>query len=223
MSDSKDLDDLLDKNRHWASDVELRSPGFFSSLLKQQEPQYLWIGCADSRVPANELVGLAPGELFVHRNVANVVSHADLNCLSVVQFAVDQLKVKHVIVVGHSNCGGVKAALLNQRVGLVDNWLRHVHDVKTRHLDWIQTVPEARRVDALCELNVLEQARNVCETTVVKDAWYRGQSVVIHGWFYGLHNGLLQDLQITVAGPDDVQPAYDAALKAVHQRYANAS
>ncbi|MEF7614306.1 carbonate dehydratase [Aquincola sp. MAHUQ-54] len=213
------LDDLLDKNRNWAHDVEQRQPGFFSSLLKQQEPQYLWIGCADSRVPANELVGLAPGELFVHRNVANVVSHADLNCLSVVQFAVDQLKVKHIMIVGHSNCGGVKAALYNLRVGLVDNWLRHVHDVKSRHQAWLDTVPEEHRVNALCELNVLEQARNVCETTVVKDAWYRGQQVVIHGWFYGLHNGILQDLRISVGGPDEVVAAYEAALEALHRRY----
>ncbi|MCR5865575.1 MAG: carbonate dehydratase [Aquincola tertiaricarbonis] len=217
---SHSLDDLLGKNRKWAADVEQRQPGFFSSLLKQQEPQYLWIGCADSRVPANELVGLAPGELFVHRNVANVVAHSDLNCLSVVQFAVDQLKVQHIMIVGHSNCGGVRAALYNKRVGLVDNWLRHVQDVRSRHQAWLDTVPEARKVDALCELNVLEQARNVCETTVVQDAWQRGQMVVIHGWFYGLHNGLLQDLRITVGSSDDVNGAYEASLAALQQRYA---
>lgn len=217
------LDDLLDKNRQWAADVEHRQPGFFSSLLKQQEPQYLWIGCADSRVPANELVGLAPGELFVHRNVANVVAHSDLNCLSVVQFAVDQLKVQHIMIVGHSNCGGVRAALYNKRVGLVDNWLRHVQDVRSRHQAWLDTVPEARRVDALCELNVLEQARNVCETTVVQDAWQRGQTVVIHGWFYGLHNGLLQDLRMTVGNSDDVNTAYETSLAAVQQRYTPAT
>lgn len=217
------LADLLDKNRQWAADVEHRQPGFFSSLLKQQEPQYLWIGCADSRVPANELVGLAPGELFVHRNVANVVAHSDLNCLSVVQFAVDQLKVQHIMIVGHSNCGGVRAALYNKRVGLVDNWLRHVQDVRSRHQGWLDTVPEARRVDALCELNVLEQARNVCETTVVQDAWQRGQTVVIHGWFYGLHNGLLQDLRMTVGSSDDVNTAYETSLAAVQQRYTPAT
>ncbi|URI10687.1 carbonate dehydratase [Aquincola tertiaricarbonis] len=217
------LADLLDKNRQWAADVEHRQPGFFSSLLKQQEPQYLWIGCADSRVPANELVGLAPGELFVHRNVANVVAHSDLNCLSVVQFAVDQLKVQHIMIVGHSNCGGVRAALYNKRVGLVDNWLRHVQDVRSRHQAWLDTVPEARRVDALCELNVLEQARNVCETTVVQDAWQRGQTVVIHGWFYGLHNGLLQDLRMTVGNSDDVNTAYETSLAAVQQRYTPAT
>lgn len=217
------LADLLDKNRRWAADVEQHQPGFFSSLLKQQEPQYLWIGCADSRVPANELVGLAPGELFVHRNVANVVAHSDLNCLSVVQFAVDQLKVQHIMIVGHSNCGGVRAALYNKRVGLVDNWLRHVQDVRSRHQAWLDTVPEARRVDALCELNVLEQARNVCETTVVQDAWQRGQTVVIHGWFYGLHNGLLQDLRMTVGNSDDVNTAYETSLAAVQQRYTPAT
>ena len=217
------LDDLLDKNRRWAAKVEQHQPGFFSSLLKQQEPQYLWIGCADSRVPANELVGLAPGELFVHRNVANVVAHSDLNCLSVVQFAVDQLKVQHIMIVGHSNCGGVRAALYNQRVGLVDNWLRHVQDVRSRHQAFLDRVPESRRVDALCELNVLEQARNVCETTVVQDAWQRGQTVVIHGWFYGLHNGLLQDLRMTVGNSDDVNTAYETSLAAVQQRYTPAT
>lgn len=217
------LADLLDKNRRWAADVEQHQPGFFSSLLKQQEPQYLWIGCADSRVPANELVGLAPGELFVHRNVANVVAHSDLNCLSVVQFAVDQLKVQHIMIVGHSNCGGVRAALYNKRVGLVDNWLRHVQDVRSRHQAFLDSVPESRRVDALCELNVLEQARNVCETTVVQDAWQRGQTVVIHGWFYGLHNGLLQDLRMTVGNSDDVNTAYETSLAAVQQRYTPAT
>jgi carbonic anhydrase len=217
---SKTLDELFDLNKQWAEKVEQREPGFFTRLLEQQTPEYLWIGCADSRVPANELVGLAPGELFVHRNVANVVAHSDLNCLSVVQFAVDGLRVKHIMVVGHSGCGGIRAALLNQRLGLVDNWLRHVQDVRSKHQAWIDTVDEARRLDALCELNVLEQARNVCETTVVQDAWLRGQSVVIHGWFYGLHNGLIEDLCMTVSGPTEVATAYEAALKAVHQRYA---
>jgi carbonic anhydrase len=215
-----ELNDLFDRNRQWASDTEAREPGFFSRLLKQQTPQYLWIGCADSRVPANELVGLLPGELFVHRNVANVVAHSDLNCLSVLQFAVDALRVQHVIVVGHSNCGGVKAALHDLRVGLVDNWLRHVQDVRDKHREWLFGIPAEYRNDALCELNVLEQALNVCQTTVVKDAWLRGQSVVVHGWVYGLHNGLLQDLCMTVGGPDDVTPAYERALRAVHRRVA---
>jgi carbonic anhydrase len=164
-------------------------------------------------------VGLLPGELFVHRNVANVVVHSDLNCLSVMQFAVDALKVQHIIVVGHSNCGGVRAALLDERVGLVDNWLRHVQDVRNKHQAWIEGVSEARRIDALCELNVLEQAVNVCQTTVVRDAWARGQAVAVHGWVYGLHNGLLEDLRISAARPDDVGRAYAHALAAVRRRY----
>ena len=214
-----DLSDLFDNNRRWAEDTEAREPGFFSRLLEQQAPQYLWIGCADSRVPANELVGLLPGELFVHRNVANVVVHSDLNCLSVMQFAVDALRVRHIIVVGHSGCGGVRAALLDLRVGLADNWLRHVQDVRNKHLAWLDAVPEDRRVDALCELNVLEQAVNVCQTTVVRDAWGRGQSVAVHGWVYGLHNGLLEDLRISAGRPEDVPLAYELALAAVKQRY----
>ncbi|MDG0855424.1 carbonate dehydratase [Roseateles puraquae] len=221
MTDANDqLQDLLNNNKRWAAETESREPGFFSRLLKQQTPQYLWIGCADSRVPANELVDLLPGELFVHRNVANVVVHSDLNCLSVMQFAVDHLKVRHIIVVGHSNCGGVKAALYDTRVGLVENWIRHVQDVRHMHREWLDTVPEARRVDALCELNVLEQARNACHTTVVRDAWARGQEIVVHGWVYGLHNGLLEDLAVTAASAADVDPAYRQALAAVKQRYA---
>ncbi len=213
------LQDLLDNNKRWAADTEAESPGFFSRLLKQQTPQYLWIGCADSRVPANELVDLLPGELFVHRNVANVVVHSDLNCLSVMQFAVDQLKVRHVIIVGHSNCGGVVAALRDQRVGLVDNWLRHVQDVRHMHNAWLETIPDARRVNALCELNVLEQARNACHTTVVQDAWTRGQEVVVHGWVYGLHNGLLEDLHISASCVEDIEPAYRRALALVKARH----
>ena len=214
------LNDLFENNRAWAERTEAQEPGFFSRLLKQQAPQYMWIGCADSRVPANELVGLLPGELFVHRNVANVVVHSDLNCLSVMQFAVDMLKVQHIIVVGHSGCGGVTAALKDVRVGLADNWIRHVQDVRNRHQAWLDGLPEARRVDALVELNVLEQARNVCRTTIVQDAWSRGQQVVVHGWVYGLHNGLLNDLSITAAGPDEVASAYDSALAALQRRYA---
>ena len=217
---STELQDLLDKNRAWAAKTEEREPGFFSKLLTQQTPQYLWIGCADSRVPANELVDLLPGELFVHRNVANVVVHSDLNCLSVMQFAVDQLKVSHIIIVGHSNCGGVRAALFDVRTGLADNWIRHVQDVRNDHQDWLDSLPEMQRVNALCELNVLEQARNACQTTVVQDAWARGQQVVVHGWVYGLHNGLLQDLQITASSHDEVAPAYRRALSAVKSRYA---
>ena len=216
---STELDELFASNRRWAESTERREPGFFSRLLEQQAPQYLWIGCADSRVPANELVGLLPGELFVHRNVANVVVHSDLNCLSVMQFAVDALHVQHIIVVGHSGCGGVRAALEDRRFGLADNWLRHVQDVRNKHLTWLDGLPEARRVDALCELNVLEQAVNACQTTVVRDAWARGQGVVVHGWVYGLHNGLLDDLRITVAAPDAVAGAYAGALAAVQRRH----
>jgi carbonic anhydrase len=217
---STQLTELFDNNRRWAEDTEAREPGFFTKLLNQQTPQYLWIGCADSRVPANELVDLLPGELFVHRNVANVVVHSDLNCLSVIQFATDVLHVKHIIVVGHSNCGGVRAALEDRRIGLADNWIRHVQDVRNRHQPWLDSVDPARRVDALCELNVVEQALNVCQTTIVQDAWHRGQEVVVHGWVYGLHNGLLEDLSMTVAGSDDVLPAYEGALAAVQARYA---
>ena len=217
---STDLKELFESNRRWAAETESREPGFFTGLLKQQAPQYLWIGCSDSRVPANDLVDLLPGELFVHRNVANVVVHSDLNCLSVIQYAVDLLRVQHIIVVGHSGCGGVKAAMNNLRVGLADNWIRHVQDVRDRHADWLAGIDAARRVDALCELNVLEQALNVCETTVVRDAWQRGQSVVVHGWVYGLHDGLLADLAMTVSGPPDVHPAYQSALASLKQRHA---
>ena len=214
------LHELLDSNRLWAAKTEQRSPGFFTGLLSQQAPQYLWIGCADSRVPANELVDLLPGELFVHRNLANVVVHSDLNCLSVIQFATDLLKVKHIIVVGHSRCGGVVAALNDQRVGLADNWIRHVQDVRNRHQEWLDTLPQAERVDALGELNVIEQARNVCQTTVVQDAWARGQELVVHGWFYSLNNGLLRDLKITVADAGDMAAAFDNAVAALHERHA---
>ncbi|AKJ31392.1 carbonate dehydratase [Caldimonas brevitalea] len=214
------LQDLFDNNRAWARNIEQRSPGFFSRLTGQQEPQYLWIGCADSRVPANEIVGLMPGELFVHRNVANVVVHSDLNCLSVMQFAIDLLKVKHIMVVGHYGCSGVKAALQHTRVGLADNWLRHVQDVCNRHQAWLDTLAdETQRHNALCELNVLEQALNVCQTTVVRDAWQRGQQVVVHGWVYGVHNGLLQDLRMVVNSPDALHPAYDEALAKLRERY----
>ena len=200
--------------------MEAARPGFFSSLLQQQVPRYLWIGCADSRVPANELVDLKPGEMFVHRNVANVVVHSDLNCLSVIQFATEVLKVMHIIVVGHSQCGGVRAALEDRRIGLADNWIRHVQDVRNRHAAWLDTLPAELRVDALCELNVVEQALNVCQTTIVQDAWQRGQEIVVHGWVYGLHDGLLQDLAITVSRLDDAGAAYEAALAGVRARYA---
>jgi carbonic anhydrase len=220
---SRELTELFEANRHWAAETETRTPGFFTRLTQQQQPQYMWIGCADSRVPANELVDLLPGELFVHRNVANLLVHSDLNALSVLQYAVDVLGVLHIIVVGHSNCGGVRAALLNHRAGLVDNWLRHVQDVRDTHEAFLADVPAERRVDALVELNVLEQARNVCRTTIVQDAWQRGQSVTVHGWVYGLHNGLLDDLKITAARAEDVAPAYEQGLAFIQQRYRQAA
>ncbi len=217
---STDLKDLLDGNRRWAAETERRKPGFFTSLLGQQAPHYLWIGCADSRVPANEILGLLPGDVFVHRNVANVVVHSDLNALSVMQFAIDMLQVRHVIVVGHYGCGGVAAALHDRRIGIADNWLRHVHDVRNKHRAWLEGIADdARRLDALCELNVLEQALNVCETTVVQDAWARGQSVVVHGWVYGLHDGLLQDLKITASALAEVGAAYALAVRALKARF----
>lgn len=218
-SGMNDIQDLLDNNRRWASETERRAPGFFKRLQAQQAPRYLWIGCADSRVPANELVGLAPGELFVHRNIANIVVHSDLNCLSVVQFATDVLKVRHIIVVGHSNCNGVGAALKDERVGLADNWIRHVQDVRNRHQSWLEGLPAARRVDALCELNVVEQALNVCQGTVVHDAWRRGQDLTVHGWFYGLQNGRLDDLTMSVCGRDDPHAVYRSAISVVKARH----
>ena len=216
---SKELSELFDRNREWATKVEAARPGFFTGLRAQQKPRYMWLGCADSRVPANELVDLLPGELFVHRNVANLLVHSDLNALSVIQYAVDVLGVQHIIVVGHSNCGGIRAAMTNQRAGLVDNWLRHVQDVRDLQEEFLNGLHESLRVDALVELNVLEQARNVCRTTVVTDAWQRGQSVVVHGWVYGLDNGLLQDMRVTAASSDEVAGAYAQALQALHQRW----
>ena len=216
---SKELSELFERNREWSTKVEAARPGFFSGLRNQQKPRYMWLGCADSRVPANELVDLLPGELFVHRNVANLLVHSDLNALSVVQYAVDVLGVQHIIVVGHSNCGGVRAAMNNQRAGLVDNWLRHVQDVRDLEEEFLNSLHESLRVDALVELNVLEQARNVCRTTIVTDAWQRGQTVVVHGWVYGLENGLLQDMRVTAASSEEVAPAYAQALQALHQRW----
>lgn len=215
----KDLSELFDRNREWAARTEAARPGFFTSLLSNQTPHYMWIGCSDSRVPANDLVDLLPGELFVHRNVANVVVHSDLNALSVIQYAVDVLGVQHIIVVGHSKCGGVRAAMTNQRAGLVDNWLRHVQDVRDANEDFLKGLHSSLQVDALVELNVLEGARNVCRTTVVTDAWQRGQTVVVHGWVYGLNNGLLEDLRITADSADEVSAVYQAAHAAVISRW----
>lgn len=209
------LQDLFTHNRAWAAQMERERPGFFTSLKSQQNPKYMWIGCSDSRVPANQITGLEPGEVFVHRNVANVVVHSDLNALSTIQFAVDQLKVEHVMVVGHYGCGGVNAALENLRVGLADNWLRHIKDVRDRHSSILDAAPASTRLDVLCELNVIEQVMNVAHTTVMQDAWARGQRVAVHGWVYGLKDGLLQDLHITLDGMAGMASLYRAAIAGV--------
>jgi carbonic anhydrase len=207
---------LFANNRAWSERIRRVDPEFFAQLSRQQRPRYLWIGCADSRVPANEIVGLRPGELFVHRNIANVVVHSDLNCLSVMQFAVDVLQVEHIIVCGHYGCSGVSAALQNERVGLADNWLRHVQDVHSKHEARVVALPgAAQRIDRLCELNVIEQVANVCQTTVAHDAWKRGQSLAVHGWVYGLQDGLVRDLAITVSHSSEVSAAYASALAAL--------
>jgi carbonic anhydrase len=204
---------LLANNRRWAAEVTEERPDFFSRLSRQQAPKYLWIGCSDSRVPANEIVGLLPGELFVHRNVANVVVHSDLNCLSVIQYAVDVLNVDHIIVCGHYGCGGVGAALRDAKLGLIDNWLRHIQDVSQKHGSVLGDISdEDRRLDRLCELNVLEQVRNVCQTTVLQDAWRRGQTLAVHGWIYRIQDGLLHDLDICVTGEAEIGRCYAAAL-----------
>jgi carbonic anhydrase len=203
---------LLNNNAAWAAGLVERDPEFFVRLQRLQAPDYLWIGCSDSRVPANEIVGLAPGELFVHRNVANVVVHTDLNCLSVLQYAIDVVGVRHVIVTGHYGCGGVRAAFESARLGLIDNWLRHVEDVRQRHQTVLASLTGEIAVDRLCELNVVEQARHVCETTVVQDAWARGRPLTVHGWIYGLGDGRLHDLGFAAAGPSEVGRAYGTAL-----------
>jgi carbonic anhydrase len=215
---SSSIDDLFVHNREWAARMERERPGFFTALMQQQQPRYMWIGCSDSRVPANQITGLEPGEVFVHRNVANVVVPTDLNCLSTIQFAVDQLKVQHLMVVGHYNCGGVRAALEDLRVGLVDNWLRHVKDVREKHSSLLEWVPPEARLDALCELNVIEQVANVAHTTVMQDAWQRGQQVTLHGWVYGLSDGLLKDLHVSVSGNEHLGAAYRDAVTAVAVR-----
>ena len=209
------IQDLFTYNRAWAAQMERERPGFFTGLKSQQTPKYMWIGCSDSRVPANQITGLEPGEVFVHRNVANVVVHTDLNCLSTIQFAVDQLKVEHVMVVGHYGCGGVNAALHNLRVGLVDNWLRHIKDVRDRHADILDAALPEAQLDILCELNVIEQVMNVAHTTVVQDAWARGQRIALHGWVYGLKDGLLQDLHITLDSLEGMTSLYRAAIAGV--------
>jgi carbonic anhydrase len=200
----KDLHRLLDQNRAWAENIKASDPDFFQTLAKQQTPRFLWIGCADSRVPSTQLAGLKPGEMFVHRNVANLVVHTDFNCLSVMQYAVDVLKVEHIIVCGHDGCGGVKAAMSNQQFGLIDNWLRHVQDVFHEHEKLLSKISdENERVDRLCELNVIEQVRNVARTTIVQSAWQRSQELVVHGWIYGLQDGLLRDLGVSIDNADE--------------------
>jgi carbonic anhydrase len=209
----KKLQHLFDSNRSWSERIRRQSPDFFSKLARQQSPEYLWIGCSDSRVPANEIIGLLPGEVFVHRNIANVVAHSDLNCLSVIQFAVDVLKVKHIIVVGHYGCGGVGAALRGDRIGLSDNWLRHVQDVRQKHEAKLLALGDlTQRADRLCELNVIEQAANVCQTTIVRDAWERGQDLAVHGWVYGLRDGLVRDLGFSAISAAEAASGYPAAL-----------
>lgn len=200
----RQLNELLEKNEAWADSIKQEDPDFFKRLSNQQSPEYLWIGCADSRVPANQIVDLMPGELFVHRNVANVVVHTDFNCLSVLQFAVDVLKVKHVMVVGHYGCGGVRAALTNQSFGLISNWLRHVQDIRDKYTDVLdQLSSENDKIDRLCELNVVEQVGHVCQNSIVREAWARGQPLSVHGWVYDIADGLLRDLGVHISSEED--------------------
>tara|TARA_R110002073_G_scaffold151678_1_gene306013 strand:+ start:7973 stop:8605 length:633 start_codon:yes stop_codon:yes gene_type:complete len=205
----KPLDDLFEKNRNWAESVKTKDPRFFEKLAAQQSPEYLWIGCSDSRVPANQIVGLMPGEIFVHRNVANMVVHTDFNCLTVLQYAIDVLKVKHVMVVGHYGCGGIDAAYENADNGLIDNWLRNIKDVQHRHRERIEAIEDREaRLNLLCELNVMTQVSHVCHTTIVQNAWQRGQKLAIHGWVYSLEDGLLKDLDCTVDRAEQIADAY---------------
>ena len=207
------LEHLFENNRAWAARMERETPGFFSSLAQQQTPKYLWIGCSDSRVPANQITGLDPGEVFVHRNVANVVVHSDLNALSVIQYAVDALKVEHIMVVGHYGCGGVLAAARGMRIGLADNWLRHVQDVRLRHRQRLNHLPQEDMENTLCEMNVIEQVGNVAMSNVMQDAWSRGQKVAIHGWIYGVSDGLVKDLGVTMQGSHEVVDVFRNAIK----------
>ncbi|MBE2216538.1 MAG: carbonate dehydratase [Opitutaceae bacterium] len=211
------LDHLFEKNRLWSQRIHQQDPDFFRKLARQQAPEYLWIGCSDSRVPANEIVDLLPGELFVHRNIANVVVHTDLNCLAVMQFAIDVLQVKHVIVCGHYGCSGVNAALKRARIGLADNWLRHIQDVRDKHAHRLNALPDSGpdRYDRLCELNVIEQVANVSLTTIMQDAWARGQKVRVHGWIYGLRDGLVRDLKASCSSPDEALENYQRAIDAL--------
>ncbi|MBK8095926.1 MAG: carbonate dehydratase [Planctomycetes bacterium] len=211
------LDNLLANNRKWAEDIRSKDPEFFRKLEAVQRPDYLWIGCSDSRVPANQITGLLPGEVFVHRNVANVVVHTDLNCLSVIQFAVEVLRVRHVLVVGHYGCGGVSAAMQPRRLGLIDNWLRHIQDVRAKHAAVLERCPEERRIDRLCELNVIEQVANVCGTTIVQEAWNGGADLTVHGWVYGLGDGLIRDLGVSAGNNDEQAARHRLALQAMNE------
>ncbi len=214
----RSLTNLIERNRAWAEKITSREPDFFKKLSEQQAPEYFWIGCSDSRVSANEIVNLPPGEMFVHRNVANVVVHTDLNCLSATQYAVEALKVKHIIVCGHYGCGGVKAALQNQKLGLIDNWLRHVQDVIREHAALLAEISEeSDRIDKLCELNIIEQVYSVCQTTVVQSAWERGQELTVHGWVYALTDGLVRDLNIHITNQEEMATVYRNAIAAVRQ------
>jgi carbonic anhydrase len=217
-SDSETIEHLLANNRRWSERLRREDPKFFQRLVTAQAPNYLWIGCSDSRVPANQIIGLLPGEIFVHRNVANVVVHADLNCLSVLQYAIEVLRVQHVIVTGHYGCGGVGAALADQRLGLVDNWLRHVQDVQRKHEAVLAATAAELRHDRLCELNVIEQVLNVCQTTVVRDAWSRQQRIMVHGFVYSLVDGLLRDMGLHIAAPDQVAAATTRAAASLPAR-----
>lgn len=212
------IDELFAHNRAWAAQVEHDRPGFFTGLMAQQKPRYMWIGCSDSRVPANQITGLEPGEIFVHRNVANVVASSDLNCLSTIQYAVDQLHVEHLMVVGHYGCGGVLAALEDLRMGLVDNWIRHVKDVRDKHRELLAALPVGWRLDALCELNAIEQVMNISQSTVMQDAWASGQKVTLHGWCYGLKDGLITNLQMTLPGVGGAEQVYQQAVQLVASR-----
>ena len=220
MTMASPLEELFAHNRAWAAEMERARPGFFSGLEKQQAPKFMWIGCSDSRVPANQITGLEPGEVFVHRNVANVVVHSDLNALSAIQFAVEMLKVEHIMIVGHYGCGGVLAALHGSRIGLADNWIRHIQDVRDRHKALLESLPgEAQRADALVDLNVIEQVVNVGVSTVMVDAWAKGQKVTVHGWAFGVHDGLLQDLGMSVSSTEALEALYPTAVaRAVNSR-----
>lgn len=214
------LHSLFEQNRKWAADIKASDPLFFEKLAAQQSPEYLWIGCSDSRVPANELLGMLPGDVFVHRNVANLVLHTDFNCLSVIEYAVNVLKVKHIIVTGHYNCGGIAAAMGNTELGLIDNWLRNIKDIYSKHQSQLESVKtQKERQDLLCELNVLEQVANVCHTSTIQNAWQRGQQVAVHGWIYDVKDGLLRDLDITVSSLDQIPELYRSSTKKAAESY----